>query len=314
MTVFITGGTGFVGSNLLQRFATRDEDVIVLVRETSNERLVPDNCKTVTGDVCQPETYEHVLEKVDTVVHLAAVYQGWFDESTIERVNFQGTKQLVDASNSAGVSQFIFTSTIRAHPEIPIHPRVAYERTKVQAGEYLESFETKMAISILYPTYVFGPRDHKLNRLSYFKRAASNTLLVPPLYLPGTYNVVHVGDVVDTIFDSLRRMAEGEDELQRHIISGDNISAYDFHRRIAGVVNSRCLVVPIPKPFLRSMGRVADKLHAKGVLPFDGQQFDQTQDQGTVPTRFENRTPVEQRTLDETLKDAYCWYVENGVL
>jgi len=76
--VFVTGGTGFIGSHLIQRLARDRHELRCLVRQTSDVRLLQEVGATlITGDVTDKASMLEGMKGCDWVVHLAAVYETW---------------------------------------------------------------------------------------------------------------------------------------------------------------------------------------------------------------------------------------------
>jgi NAD(P)-dependent dehydrogenase (short-subunit alcohol dehydrogenase family) len=129
MAYFVTGATGFIGRHLVEELLrNRTEDVHVLVRETSRDRLDtlikgwPDGerVKPVVGDLSEPrlgvdETWidEH-KGKIDHFFHLAAIYDMTADEERNERLNVEGTRNAVELANALEAGILHHTSSIAA--------------------------------------------------------------------------------------------------------------------------------------------------------------------------------------------------------
>jgi nucleoside-diphosphate-sugar epimerase len=308
MNVLVTGGTGFVGLNLVPLLGSRGHQIRVLVRQQSPVGRLPDSAETVRGDVLAPSTLDPALSGIDGVVHLAARFTG--DREAVASVNVHGTEALLERAVDQDVSTFVFCSTAHAHPEIPIPDPSPYERTKASADRRIRDRDPPLDYAVVYPTYAVGPRDYRLSQHGYFRLVRSNALLVPPLYPPNRYNIVHVADVARSLLYCLEEGAGG-----RHIVSGPNLSSVAFHRKIAAVVDGRHGVVPFPTAlYRRVIGPLVDWLHDKGLSPVPGDRFREVNHIGTVPEEYANRAPVPQTSVEQALRDAYAWYDDVGVL
>lgn len=212
-TVLLTGATGFVGSHVAAALAARPLRVQCTVRESSDTRWIdPLQVETVVADVTRPESIRSALEGVDLVVHGAGVTKAP-DEDTYFRVNTEGTLSFAKAAASAGVSRFVFVSSLAArgpdpgdsepgaHP--PDSPESAYGMSKLTAEERLSAFSDQMDVIILRPGGVYGPRDTDM--LPLFRMAGRGYLTVPAeetLLQP-----VYVGDVAEAVIRSLHAEA-----------------------------------------------------------------------------------------------------------
>lgn len=108
MTILITGGTGLVGSRLLRRLADAGIDCRAIVRPGKE---LPAGVTPVAGDLLDPATLPKAVEGVSAVIHLAAVLRTP-DADQIQRVNVEGTQNLIDAVRThAPNARFIMAST-----------------------------------------------------------------------------------------------------------------------------------------------------------------------------------------------------------
>src|SRR5215203_3362949 len=116
--LLLTGATGTVGSALLRRLTARGEPVRCLVRDP--RRLGPERVRVqiALGDLADPPSFRHALRGVDTVVHLAASIR---DQSrgSIEELNGVATWRMVRAAERAGVSRFVFFSSLNSSTYSP---------------------------------------------------------------------------------------------------------------------------------------------------------------------------------------------------
>ena len=115
--VLVTGGSGFVGANLVTELLDRGHDVRSLDRAPSP---VPEHprLRVLGGDICDPETVAAAVDGIDTIIHTAAIIDLMGGASVTEEyrqrsfaVNVTGTENLVRAAQAAGVKRFIYTAS-----------------------------------------------------------------------------------------------------------------------------------------------------------------------------------------------------------
>ena len=104
MLVFVTGATGFIGSHLAQRLASRGHKLRCLTRQTSNVNPLRDlNASIIIADITDKEAIKKALEGVDLVYHCAAVVGEWLSKEEANIINVKGTENLLEASLNAQV-------------------------------------------------------------------------------------------------------------------------------------------------------------------------------------------------------------------
>ncbi|MEA2196698.1 MAG: hypothetical protein QOJ25_749 [Solirubrobacteraceae bacterium] len=233
MTYFVTGATGFIGRNLVERLLARDGDVYVLVREGSLDRLErmierwggADRIHPVVGDLSAPRlgiSAERVAEldgKVDHFFHLAAVYDMTAGDETNRIANVDGTRHTVEFANAINAGRFHHVSSIAAAGKYKglfredmfdegqklDHP---YHRTKFES-EKIARTQTKMPWRVYRPAVVVGDSKtgemDKIDGPYYFFTAIKMARHYLPGWFPligpelGYTNIVPVDFVADAL-------------------------------------------------------------------------------------------------------------------
>lgn len=316
MRVLVTGGTGYIGVNLLHRFPERHTPV-ALAREPSRTELLPDDVETVRGDITDHNSLERAMDGIDGVVHMAAVNPGSRNspaitssvpDSVFRGVNVQGTENVLDAAAEAEVESVVYLSTTKAHPAMDVNDVSMYVQTKGRGGALLDDGEYPFEYSIVHPTYVMGQRDYRLKRYEPFRLAASNDVLIPPLYTPGEINIVHVHTIADSILYYLDNPT-----TNHHMISGSNIDRKRFAKQLATLSSRRTLVVDVPaRRTLLPLGiKIIDAI---GIANVDADRLVLHSETGVVPEIQEERAPVSQRSWQAAVQDTWKWYEAVGLL
>ncbi|MBC7947272.1 MAG: NAD-dependent epimerase/dehydratase family protein [Chitinophagaceae bacterium] len=164
MRVLVTGGSGFIGSRLVEELLKSGHNVRILDKAMSSR--YPDICQI--GNVCDPEAVDRAVKDVDLVYHLAAEHRDDVRPiSLYYEVNVDGSKTVAEACASNGVKQIVFTSSVAIYglnagtptEATPPNPFNDYGRSKFQAEEVLHkwySADTSRQLTIVRPTVVFG--------------------------------------------------------------------------------------------------------------------------------------------------------------
>jgi nucleoside-diphosphate-sugar epimerase len=159
-SLFITGGTGFVGSHFLRSLDPLEYPRIVCLTRTRPASAAK-NVEFLQGDLLERGGYARALSECDAVVHLAAA-TGKCPPETYFQVNLEGARALVDECRRAGTKRFLYVSTIAAKFSNTSH--YYYAQSKRQAEEVVAA--SGLPYTIARPTMVMGPGSPVLNGLS----------------------------------------------------------------------------------------------------------------------------------------------------
>ncbi len=186
-TIFVTGGTGFIGRQLLN--ALEGKYVIRCLARTSGRAAL---CKdkgfeAFTGNILDAETLRGSLEGVDMVIHLVGIIEDRGD-MTFERVHVGGTKNIVEEAKRAGVSHFFYQSALGAS----LNSSSRYQRTKAEAEELVK--KSGIPFTTFRPSVIIGAED------GFTKKLMELVRLGPVVTVPGDGNAksqpMYVGDWV----------------------------------------------------------------------------------------------------------------------
>lgn len=224
--VLVTGGTGFVGRSVVRWLVSTGHDVRCLVRSTSAlDPMAGRSVEYWRGDVTDPASLPPALEDVDVVVHLVAIIREQPTRGiTFERINVQGTRNLVDAARKAEVRRFIHISAIGVRPD----PDFPYWNTKWQGEQAVR--RSGLPWTVFRPSLVVGEGGEFLDRLR-------DLVLRPPAGLfPGPPIVPVLGDgkvqfqpiyVEDLARCIAQAAGEASSEDKVYTVGGPDILTYE---------------------------------------------------------------------------------------
>ena len=181
MKLAITGGTGFVGSRLIDAAVAAGHQVRAVTRRPMEAR--PD-VDWVAGALDLPGSLEELAAGTDAVIHVAGVLTGR-TAAEFDRANVEGTQAMLNAAKAAGVSRFVHVSSLAARePQLSL-----YGASKAKSEALVAA--SGLSVAIVRPPAVYGPGDKET--LELFKMAKLGVMLLPP---KGRLSLLHVDDLV----------------------------------------------------------------------------------------------------------------------
>jgi uncharacterized protein YbjT (DUF2867 family) len=148
--VFLTGGTGYLGSRLIPLLLSRGHRVRALVRKGS-ERKLPAGCEPVFGNALDEGSFESAVAPSDTFVHLVGVpHPSPAKAKQFREIDLASALASISAAKKAGVAHFVYVSV--AHPAPAMK---AYWQARAEAEAVLE--KSGLNATVLRPWYVLGP-------------------------------------------------------------------------------------------------------------------------------------------------------------
>ncbi|MBI4610506.1 MAG: NAD-dependent epimerase/dehydratase family protein [Candidatus Rokubacteria bacterium] len=252
MDVLVTGGTGFVGANLVRELLAEGYSVRVLARPRSDRRALA-GCpvEVIPGDLLEPDSLRRAVQGCRVVFHVAADYRLWArDPEALYRTNVEGTRNVLEAALRADVERVVYTSTVGVLgiPEdgrpgtestpVTLDEMVGpYKRSKFLAERVADEFVARgLAVVIVNPSAPIGPWD--------VKPTPTGQMIVDFLggrmfaTLDTGLNLVHVRDVARGHILAAEKGRVGE----KYILGRENCSLAEIFQRL-----SRITGIPAPR-------------------------------------------------------------------
>jgi nucleoside-diphosphate-sugar epimerase len=177
MKVFVTGGTGFIGGEVVRQLRERGDDVVCHARNPEKAtKLSAQGCQIVSGDLGEAESIRNGMDGCDAVVHAAAMYQVGIpakQHPAMWEANVAGTERVMKAALDAKVPKVVYVSTCgvfgntqgKVVDETYEHPGKEftsyYEETKLEAHRIVKRMiaDQNLPAIIVQPGGVYGPED-----------------------------------------------------------------------------------------------------------------------------------------------------------
>ncbi len=243
--VLVTGGGGYVGSHIVRRLSESGERVRALVRDRHRVRregrLEGLEIEIVEGDVRVPESLSPALDGVESVIHTVAIAIER-EGQTYEQVNYQGTLNVVDAAQSAGVGRFINLSQLGADSSLPYR----FLASKGRAQDYVAN--SSLQWTAFRPSVIWGPEDEFAN--TFARLIPFSPLIYPIVGDEGSkFEPVWVEDVVTSMLKALL----DADAIGREFELGgpEVLTLEEIERRTLTAVGASRVMVRFPMPLLR---------------------------------------------------------------
>lgn len=292
MNVLVTGGTGFIGTNLCAELANRGHDVTALSR-TPGDTDLPDGVETAVGDVTARESIDAAFEGQDAVVNLvalSALYKPRGGRTHVE-VHFGGTRNVVAAAEDHDVRKIVQMSALGADP----NGTTEYIRAKGRAEEVVRSSD--LAWTLFRPSVVFGDGAELVPFVKFLTTPYVTAL-------PGggktRFQPIWVGDIASMLADSVQA---GHDGATYEIGGPEVLTLADVTREVYRAEGKPVRIVPIPMTLARIGLALADPIPFVpfGVDQYRSLKFDNTVAENDVSAFGVD--PADLRTFRDYLEE-----------
>jgi nucleoside-diphosphate-sugar epimerase len=324
--ILVTGGSGFIGSHLVDRMLEKGYDVRCLVRKTSNLRWLKDpKIELVTGSFFDESALKKAVIEVDYVYHVAGAVMsktksGYFVS------NHLATKNLIESclKFNRDLKRFIFVSSSTVcgpsydgkpvNETTPCFPITNYGRSKLEAEKEVLSNGNEIPVTVIRAPAIYGPRDEAI--YYYFK--AVNSGLISLIGFSNKYvSLIHSSDLVKGI------ILAGENEKaisQIYFISSDGwYSWVELSEVIRNVVGRKTITIRIPHFLVYTTAAISQLIgyfSAKGAVFNIEKAKDFTQQYWICDiSKAKNELGYYQEiNLEDGIRDTIEWYKKNGWL
>ena len=261
MKVAIIGGTGFVGSHLVDRLVQGGHTPRLLVRAGSESKVErPGDCELVTGDLDDAAALHRCLEGTEAVIYLIGILREFPARGiTFEGLQYRGVVDTLNAARQTGVTRVVLMSAngIRADG-------TDYQRTKFQAEEAVKA--SGLRWTIFRPSVIFGDPRGRMEFCDQLKRDIIDSPIPAPLFydglLPrkaGLFELAPVA-VTDVAAAFAQALTDADTQSQTYSLCGpDHLSWKAILRTIAGACGRSKWMLPAPAFAVKTMASLLDR-------------------------------------------------------
>lgn len=261
---FVTGGTGFIGSHLVEELLRRDyREVRCLVR-TRRKWLGDLPIEAVKGSLFDEDLIASAVRDVDFVYHNAGVTRAR-DWDTFRRSNVDATKSLMDVlvRVNPDVRRVVVTGSLAAVGRCPggvatesseLNPITRYGRSKAEMERELEAYHDRLPIVVIRPSAVYGPREADI--YTFFKTVSRGICPVVGDVRTPALSLVHVADLV-------RGMVTAAEDAgtsgETYFLGSETFHSWnDVKEAATEALGRRALTIAVPPPLVGAVGAAVE--------------------------------------------------------
>ena len=321
----VTGGTGFVGTNVVRELLAQGRAVRVLARPGSDRRAIAGlGVEIVEGDLLDPASLRRAVKGVNSVFHVAADYRLWARHpEELHRVNVGGTRAVLEAAGEAGVSRVVYTSTVGAlgipgdgtpgteATPVSLRDMVGpYKASKFLAEQVALGFAHQgLPVVVVNPSAPVGPWDVKPTPTGRMVVDFLEGKMVATL--DTGLNLVHVRDVARGHLLAAERGKIGE----KYILGNRNLSLAEIGALLSEIAGIRPPRVRIPYwvawSAALSMEAVARVTGAPPRVPLTAVRMAKKR-MYFSPAKAVRELGLPQTDVRDALRDAAEWFRAHG--
>ena len=328
MKALVTGGTGFIGSHVARKLVAEKVPVRCLIRDSSKRaNLAGLDVEYVTGDLADAASLKRALQGCDTLFHVAADYRLWAPHpEEMDRINVEGTRDLLRAAAEAGVKKIVYTSSVAAvgRPQTNGHLGIGtedldptpeqlvgpYKRSKFLSDKLVRDFARDgLPVVLVNPSAPIGSHDIKPTPTGKMIVDFLNGKM--PAYVDTGMNFIAVEDVAAGHWLACQKGRAGE----RYILGNKNITLKAFLDTLARLSGRPAPRIRIPYAVAYLAGAVSTGLshltRREPMIPLDAVRM------AHEPMYYDASKAVRelglpQTPIEEAIRKAVDWFRANG--
>jgi len=324
--VLVTGGTGFVGSHLVDNLLAKGVSVRCLVKKDRGSGWLDESkSQIIYGDLENYEILISAVSDVDTVFHLAALTKSATDEG-FYKVNVMGTVNLLKAvlQHNPKINRFVFMSSQAAsgpsQNNEPVketdscHPVNPYGSSKLAAEEVVLAFGSQIPVTIIRPPVVYGPRD--VDVFEYYRSIRSG---IRPIL--GSRDRMGSFIYVEDLVGGLILAAEKKEAVgQKYFLVNESIISWRvLDEEIARAMGRRTITLHLSLPIITMVVFVMEIVSKIKGIPsvFNRHKIKELKDRFWIcdgSKAIQELGFIPQTSLKDGVRKTLEWYTQEGWL
>ena len=322
--ILVSGATGHLGNVLVRKLVSKGENVRALILPGETTHHLPETgVEIVEGDVLNQDSLKKAMNDVKTVYHLAGVISTVSgNEAIMERVNVEGTRNVVASALESGVERLIHTSSVHAlkrapegeimdenTPLDPNNPAGAYDQSKAKGTmEVYNGIEKGLNAVIVCPTGIIGPYASANSEMGKVIKSFARKKL--HFIVDGSFDFVDVRDVADGLILAAEKGKTGE----KYILGGENIEIKDILQMIQKETNVKAPYITLPSNIALFSARIGELIcrFIKSAPSFTPYSLHTLFDNSNYSSnKAKKELGYRPRALRESISDTIKWHLNS---
>lgn len=263
MRVAIFGGTGFVGSYLVDALVAAGHHLALLVRPGSEDKVRHrERVRIVSGDISDPDSVGTTLEHCDAAIYNIGIIREFPSQGiTFRSMQYEGAMRVIEAADDGSVGRFLLMSANGVKPD-----GTPYQETKYLAERFLA--QSEMNYTIFRPSVVFGDPRGRMEFCTQLRDDMIRSPLPAPNFFSGSspktggfaMSPVHVLDVAQAFCRALENETTYGKTMT--LCGPEAVPWPEIIRRIARACGRKKLIVPVPAGLVAAAAGVLERFES----------------------------------------------------